>query len=560
MDGKLPLRGAWVFGLFLFWVIGFLPGKGAADSGFVLEKGNPFELNLDLSQGLAFNANAPYRASAKLAPEWQISNFGLGPLGNFRYTNPSWDLGAGVRADWFMGKLLTDTGLKLMADGTYWPDENNASLEGGVLFDLSGIYRISLLAGHDFQQNDISLMLSAGFDFATVFTLAPNPPEPDFQVQPAAPVTGTVNPGPSAVSPAARKVALVISGGGSTGAWAVGALKVLEEYFKKKNIEIFMVCGTSTGSLISSMMATNDPQEKEKDLGDLEKIYTTVSTKDIFDLYSPADMIRVNSVFSTRPLQKTIGGWMGPRWDNLKVSPVEMVIATADMLNNKTVYFYTGPFDLSTINPMRELRNNIELGKNRKAKWATVEDPHLSASRIPDLDTLMRALLASSSDPTLFPLTHIPQGPVSQDQYADGGVLDFIPLEIAFANGAQDVYSIALSPSFPDPVTVQCKDLVGTLMQTIDVLANRVDIADTQEAEDYVDAWNAEPRHQKDPKHLYFIRPEHKIQGDANVFDPVQMGNWMSQGASTATAVIQKWEKYDKMPEAEYQSIPWEKR
>jgi predicted acylesterase/phospholipase RssA len=560
MNWKTSSYKALAVGVILFLGSVFLPEKSVADSGFVLEKGKPFALNLDISQGLAFTNDSPYRLSGKLAPEFQIGDFGLGAFGNLRFTNPNWDLGPGIRADWMFLKLLTDTGLKLTADGTYWPDANNCTLEGGVVCDISGIYRLGLMGGHDFQQNDSTLMLSAGCDLLTVFNLAPNPPEPNFQVQPAAPVTNTGNSNPGTSLPQkTRKVALVISGGGSTGAWAVGALQVLEEYFKQKNIDIFMVCGTSTGSLISSMMGTNDPTEKEANLKTLTTIYSTISTKDVFDLYSPSDMLKSDAVFSTSPLQKTIGSWMNSRWEKIQNSNVYTVIATADMLSNKTVYYYAGPKDdLVTVDPMKVLRNKIEKDNNRSEKWASVADPHLAVSRIPDQDTLMRAMLASSSDPVLFPLTHIPKGPNAQDQYADGGVLDFIPLEIAFANGADDVYSIALSPSFPDPVTVQCKDLVSTLMQTIDVFANRVDIADTQEAEDYVDSWNAV--HPNNHKHLYFIRPPHKIQGDSNVFDPVQMKAWMAQGTSVATTIVQKWDKYNKMSEVEYQKIPWDKR
>jgi predicted acylesterase/phospholipase RssA len=505
---------------------------------------------------LAFNQNAPYRFSGKLTPEWKTGDWGFGVLGDVRYTNPGWDLGPGLTADWLFLKVLTNTGLKLSADGVYWPAANNFTVEGGLVADISGIVRVGVLGGHDFLNNEPTLMISAGCDLLTVFNLGPNPQEPNFNQS----VTATFQPSTDkekATSPHKRKIALVLSGGGSTGAWSVGALQALLPYFKNKGIQVDIVCGTSTGSLIAPMMATDNPVSLENNLAELVRIYTTTKSQDIFELNSPSDMLTQDAGFSTRPLQRTIGTWMKNRGDYIVNNKYpQLVITTACMQNYKAVNFYTGADELKTDDPMKVLANEEPIKGH--TRWQSVRDPRLQASRITDVDTLMRAMLASSSDPVLFPLVHIPKGPDPNYQYADGGVADFTPFEIAFANGADEVYSVSLSPAFPDAETVQYKDLIGTLSQTIDTFANRVDVANTQEAENYVDAWNVAYRYEKPKmKYLWQIRPTSKIKGDPNVFDPTQMTEWMADGKKRAEEVIAQWESYGK---ENFQNLKWDEK
>lgn len=68
------------------------------------------------------------------------------------------------------------------------------------------------------------------------------------------------------------KKALVISGGGCKGAFAVGVLKYIFEIFPELKFDI--ICGTSTGSLmIPSIAVGNIPH--------LEDMYTNVITPQI---------------------------------------------------------------------------------------------------------------------------------------------------------------------------------------------------------------------------------------------------------------------------------------
>lgn len=519
--------------------------------GFVLEKDDPWEINIDVGHGLNFDSS--YQFSGKIVPEYHIGDFGIGLMGNLRDFNPYWQVGPGLRENWMFYKWLTDTGLRLEADETWWPDQQKASLEGGLVVDLSGLCRLGVKENYDTKSNDSILMLYAGFDVLPWTRLNPQPPDPVFNVSKTAPMTFL---NPDSRAPRSGKTALVISGGGSTGAWAVGALEVLRQYFTDNNIHIDMVCGTSTGSLIATLMASGEPATLTNNMATLEQIYTTTTSKDIYTVYSPSNMVHAGGVINTKPLQQTIRKYIGDRADYvITQKDVELIIATADVQTDQTVNFYTGPDELGTDDPMKAFAND-HWGTQGRQPWSDVRDRRLAVSRIQDPDTLMRVMLASSSDPVLFPLTHIPTGPSGTDQYVDGGVLDFTPLEIALANGADTIYAIILSPSFPDRSTDQFNDLFGILGRTSNwMFPNRVDIADTQEAENYIDAWNA--FYKNDPakmKHLYQIRPLHTIPGNSNVFDPATMTQWMEDGRQRARFMIKEWQQ------AGYEIRAWDQR
>ena len=67
------------------------------------------------------------------------------------------------------------------------------------------------------------------------------------------------------------RIGLALSGGGSKGAFIVGALKVLRVKF---GADYRVISGTSTGSLIASLLSTNQ-------FAKLVKIYSSVKTSDL---------------------------------------------------------------------------------------------------------------------------------------------------------------------------------------------------------------------------------------------------------------------------------------
>ncbi len=94
------------------------------------------------------------------------------------------------------------------------------------------------------------------------------------------------------------KTALVVSGGGSKGAFAAGVIKRLAQEFPDINFDILI--GTSTGALIVPLVALD-----ELDL--LEQVYTTVKTEDIIlEGNAGFNLINENSLFDSSPLGRLL--------------------------------------------------------------------------------------------------------------------------------------------------------------------------------------------------------------------------------------------------------------
>src|SRR5258707_828966 len=94
------------------------------------------------------------------------------------------------------------------------------------------------------------------------------------------------------------KTALVISGGGSKGAFAVG---VLQHLVLDLGIDFDLVAGTSTGSAIAPLVVTDEVPE-------LVRIYSSVSTADILAPRPLATAFLDNdSLYDSRPFWNLLG-------------------------------------------------------------------------------------------------------------------------------------------------------------------------------------------------------------------------------------------------------------
>ncbi len=82
------------------------------------------------------------------------------------------------------------------------------------------------------------------------------------------------------------KPALVLSGGGSRGAFIVGALEVLYE----SDLDFDIIAGTSTGALIASLLPTKEIQV-------LRGIYSSVTTDDIIRQRNVVEILATDSIY-----------------------------------------------------------------------------------------------------------------------------------------------------------------------------------------------------------------------------------------------------------------------
>src|SRR5437868_3035350 len=130
------------------------------------------------------------------------------------------------------------------------------------------------------------------------------------------------------------KRALVVSGGGSKGAFAIGVIKRLFDEFPELEFDIFV--GTSTGSLIVPFIAMDE-------LDFLEKMYTSVHTDDIVHSTRLGDDVFNNtSIFDVAPLEQlVVNNYTDARYDQLMASGKPVFLNSVCLQNGELVVFTT---------------------------------------------------------------------------------------------------------------------------------------------------------------------------------------------------------------------------
>jgi NTE family protein len=243
----------------------------------------------------------------------------------------------------------------------------------------------------------------------------------------------------------AKKTALVISGGGSKGAFAVGVVKYI---FENTDIKFDMVCGTSTGALMTPLVAT-------KELPLMEQIYTTKSTPDIVDTTRVGKRFLngSNSIFDGTPLvrlaQET---YTQARYNKILQSGVDIFINTVCLQTQKVVVF-----------------------SNKDMPLAGQE---YDVIKITDKDELIRAIIASASQPFFMSPIEINTPNNLLRQYVDGGLREYLSIQLAIDNGATEIYAVALSPKDYVSVEKPLTDLIEILKTSVDIFSTDVGVSD----------------------------------------------------------------------------------
>jgi predicted acylesterase/phospholipase RssA len=272
------------------------------------------------------------------------------------------------------------------------------------------------------------------------------------------------------------KNALVVSGGGSRGAFAVGALEVLWE----KGWKFDIISGTSTGALITSLAAINDIET-------LIKIYTSVRTKNILRLNWRR--LFYDAIYDTKPLKKLIRKTMkGERYDLLMASPVTALLCRVGYQSGNILY-----------GSQRAVEGHPEI-----QPWG-------------DFDGYVNALLASTNEPTLMPPVR-----VGGETCFDGGVREIVPLRIAKALGAEKIVVVVNGPQNPTPASGTFSKLTEIGLRTLDLMTTEITNDDLLGVD--VD--------------LTVIRPLHPLPGSGLQFDPKEMQEMREIGQTRAKEVL----------------------
>lgn len=327
------------------------------------------------------------------------------------------------------------------------------------------------------------------------------------------------------------KRALVISGGGSKGAFAVGVLKQLFTVFPNLDFDIYV--GSSAGSLVVSLAALNQ-------MDTLNNIYSTVSNNDLFIEGNIIDKLGDTSLFDVTPAWNLINNkYPDAAYNQLKASGKKVFLTTVCLQTNELNVFTN---DATSI---------------QASDYKVVQTL--------DANHYRRALLASCCEPVFMQPIQIGRnvsGAANPDfQYVDGGVLKYVGIEMAIDAGATEIFAILLSPDKSTVVKNQFTNLMGILGETVDILTSDVgktDVAITDQyaaALKYIDDVKSKMKangvadndinnyftlpgtnifQNKVPIKIFKIRPEDFLGGGPGglTFDPTEMQGMMAKGAT----------------------------
>ncbi len=236
------------------------------------------------------------------------------------------------------------------------------------------------------------------------------------------------------------KTALVISGGGSKGAFAVGALSYIQQHVRPVD-QFDIYCGTSTGSLIAPLAAIGE-------LALLQKIYTTTRQEDVLIMGGIANLIGNVSLHDATPLKRLIEtNLTDARFARLVASGKPVFLTAICLQTERLVYF------------------GIQPG---------VPKPDYDQERIQTVTDLRRAMLASACQPVFMQPIEWRPGAVPVRQYVDGGVREPTPFQAAIDNGAQTIIAITNSPAQTPADNQLITKATAMLERTIDLFSEDV--------------------------------------------------------------------------------------
>ncbi len=332
--------------------------------------------------------------------------------------------------------------------------------------------------------------------------------------------------------------ALVISGGGSKGAFAIGVIKRLFDEYPGLDFDILV--GTSTGSLIVPLVAIDEMEI-------LEKLYTTQKTENIVLENRLGDRLSEDSIFDADPLRKLLkANYTDQRYNDLLVTEKKVFLTTTCLQTGELIVFTTHP------NP--------------------AQSDYYGVKTIVNASHFRKAVMASASQPVFMsPIKvneNVPAEPNPGFQFVDGGVREYAGIQMAIDNGATEIFTILLSSGISTVDNKEFGDLFTILQTTIDIFTDDVGKNDLiipaqyNEALKYIDAVKKKMRSSghsaievnefftisgmespyagKVPLKLYTFRPKAPLGGGPGglTFDPVVMKGMLQKGQASANEFI----------------------
>lgn len=306
-----------------------------------------------------------------------------------------------------------------------------------------------------------------------------------------------------------KKRCLVVSGGGSKGAFAGGIVDYLTT---KESVDYSLYVSSSTGTLIQLLTSTgNIPKLKEG--------YTTVTSKDIWKV-NPFKVIqnkngktktKLNWWKVFRNLAPSLKVVRKSKFPWFKIEKVDGAIAFGDSSNLLTLI-------KKFMTPKEYLRVKEDLKKELVVCVVnmTLKGVEYKSSNDWGYDDFCEWTHASCS---AYPF----MSPVFKNdyQYVDGGILETVPIQEAINRGATEIDVILLKEENPKFEIEYIRNILHGILTEIDMMHNELGKNDVQIGK--LKANNEEVC-------LNFYYTPRKLTNNSLVFDKDIMTDWWEEG------------------------------
>lgn len=251
------------------------------------------------------------------------------------------------------------------------------------------------------------------------------------------------------------KLGIALGGGGLRGAAHIGVLKALE----RNGIRPDLIAGTSAGSVIAALYACGVPIEK------MEQIALNLQKRDILDWdFRLWDVMvwLLRTIIITLPCISLRCSSL--RWPKgiVKGAKIEQLIK--DLV---------GPRICSQVEmPLAIVASDINSGERVIfTNWRPVQPPALHRTCLIHDAPVANAVRASISLPGIFTPANY-QGRM----LVDGGLTDYVPVEILHAMGADVILAVNLGYINPNKIV---DDVVEVVLRSLDIM-----VAETSDVEE----------------------------------------------------------------------------
>lgn len=246
------------------------------------------------------------------------------------------------------------------------------------------------------------------------------------------------------------KRAIVVSGGGSKGAYAVGVLDKFRQLEAQLKFDVFV--GTSTGALMAPFLALNK-------MDALVQIYQNTKTEQVLKPKDRTSFLNNSSLYSTAPLKSLINKHLSDSECNALISSTK-----------KSIYILTVCLQTKKLTVF----TNRNLPKSKSKVYDII--------RLVDAAHLKKAMLASANQPIFMPPIKVNkdilQGDLAQRQYVDGGLLEYAGIEVAIDAKTKEVFTIYLSSDQESKSTKTYTKTLQMLGPTIGIFTGNVGFND----------------------------------------------------------------------------------